>query len=217
MAHRHEAIADMLEGVNDPGWRRLTRLATSASADLWVMLPNRKTQTGLQVWVRPSKTQFSFQLTSGADGTWTVIKERRCAFMKGTEVLIDFMDALVASQAEPTSRRRSSGSTNWPEVTASVRSQAGDLCARAELLASVDPKWTRQFEVYDRGSEILIAQPRAPVFNGWEIWVDTPPDRYNMKLRHDGAIVRELDVVPEETSAALHELLGDMLTDRRGA
>jgi hypothetical protein len=218
LAQKAAIHADLIETI-DPRWRG--RIQVDHGAWEIRFLPRGDTlNQGRCLRVR-AKARLSFELidkpTYGEMGT--VIKKRVATIERGAATLDEFLEAMLEGRSLSS---EGMGARSWDDKVASFRRDSYSQAIKADLLESVNPKWTLLSEVNDNGQRFVILPLGDTPSDGWGIWIRLSGEGLIFELHHKdsdggGEVVPEAEAPIAEAPALLDELLQAMLDGRATA
>ena len=215
LAHKADIHTDLVETV-DPRWRDRIEVHNGASQVFFLPLGDTL-NLGRNLRVR-TKARWTFELwdkpVHGVMGT--VIKKVVVPFERGTATLNEFLGAMLEGREAPSATQ---GTNAWDDMVASFRRYAHGDRMKADLLESVDPKWTKVSEANDNGRRVEIQRLGDTPRDGVKLNVRLDGDRYLFELRHLEStgrddVLREAQATIEDAPPLLDELLATLLSER---
>jgi hypothetical protein len=215
LAHKADIHADLVDAV-DPRWQGRIQVHNGASEIRFLPLGDTLNQ-GRMLRVR-AKARWTFELTDkpvhGKMGT--VVKKQVVPFERGATALNEFLGLILEGRETPSVKQ---GTNAWGDMVASFRRYAHGDRTKADLLESVDPKWTKVSEANDNGQRLEIQRLGDTPRDGAKLIIRLDGDRYLFELRHQEStgrddVLREAEVTIADAPLLLNELLATMLSDR---
>jgi Domain of unknown function (DUF4304) len=214
LAHKADLHADLVDTI-DPRWRGRIEVQNGGSQIRFLPLGDSLNH-GRCLWVAV-KARWTLKLTSKEPSEIPVVLKRRVVpFERGPAALDEFLGAMFDGR-EPSSVTQ--GTRTWDDLVDSFgrSSYAGRI--KAELLESVDPKWTHVSEANDNGRRLEIQRLGDTPTDGLKLNIRFEGDRYLFELRHQEStgrddVLREAEATMAEAPPLLDEFLSTMLSDR---
>jgi hypothetical protein len=215
VAHKVDIHADLIATV-DTQWQ--ARIQVNNNAGEIHLLPLGDTLNQGRLLRIRAKARWTFELwdkpVHGVMGT--VVKKQVVPFERGTGTLNEFLGVMLEGRA---STSAALVTTTWDDKVESFRRYSHADRMKADLLESVNPKWTYVSEVNDNGQRVEIQRLGDTPRDGVKLNVRLNSDRYLFELRHQEStgrddVLREAETTIVDAPSLLDELLTTMLSEK---